>query len=286
MAQTSISNEPTTARNGQVAYPNAPHFHGTGVVTTSGLTRADLAGRVLAYASGSGAKGVKSPASSADLTVLTARGIGILREVDDPTEDPEGKTIGYVKSGYVYVVTEDLLTINTHPYVRVTAAGAEVLGTLRSDSDGGDAVQVTWMKVVEVISSTLALVDVDLSAAPSVALPRKGYLSMDIGDLVTGAVFYMNLPDEIITITKIKTVVYGATTATAKDATLTCSINTSAITNGVVTIAGGSTVGTQDEATPTAANVTDGADDVLKVAVTGTQDGTNCFATLTIEFTF
>lgn len=284
--QDTMSYTPDLAKPGQVAYPNAPHFHGTGVFQTSGTTRANLAGRVVSYTSGSEQKGVKSPASSGDLTVLAARGIAILRSLEDPAEDPEDRTITYCKSGFMYVPTEDLLAINTHPYVRVTAAGEEVLGTLRSDSDGGDAVQVTWMKVIEVVSSSLALVEVCLSAAPSVALPRKGALSLDISDLVSGAVFYLPLPDEIITITKIKTTVYGATTASAKDATLTCAIGGTGITNGVVTIAGGSVVGTKDEATPTALNVTDGADDDLVVTVGGTQDGTDCFATMTIEFTF
>jgi hypothetical protein len=282
--QDSISNTPDIAKAGQVAYPNAPHFHGTGVFQTSGRTRANLAGRVVSYDSGAGSKGVKAPASSADLTVLTARGIGILRSLQDPTEDPEDCTVGYVKSGFIYVPTEDLLTINTHPYVRVTAAGAEVLGTLRSDSDGGDAVQVTWMKVVEVISSSLALVDVDLSAAPSVASPRRGSLSMSITSLVNGAAFYLPLPDETITITKIKTTVQGATTTTG-NAVLTCSINATAITTGVVTIATGAVVGELDECSPTALNVSDGADDVLKVAVTGTQDALST-AHLVIEYTF
>ena len=283
--QNTINNTPDIAKPGQVAYPNAPHFHGTGVFQTSGRTRANLAGRVVSYDSGAGSKGVKAPASSADLTVLTARGVGILRSLQDPTEDPEDCTVGYVKSGYIYVPTEDLLVINTHPYVRVTAAGAEVLGTLRSDSDGGDAVQVTWMKVVEVISSSLALVDVDLSAAPSVASPRRGSLSMNIPSLNGPQVYYLPLPDETITITKIKTVVQGATTATG-DATLTCAINTTDITTGVVTIGTGSTVATQDECSPTAANVSDGADDVLRVTVGGSQDNDVTNANLVIEFTF
>jgi len=283
--QDSISNTPELFKPGQLVYPNAPHFKGTGVFQTAGRTRANLAGRVVSYVTGAGAKGTKAPASSADLTVLTARGIGLLRSLEDPEADPEDRTMNYISDGFVCVPTEDLLAINTHPYVRVTAAGDEVLGTLRSDSDGGDGVQVTWMKVVEVISSSLAIVRVDLGAAPSVALPRRGSLSLLIADLTTGAAFSLPLPDETITITKIKTTVQGATTTTGT-AILTASINATPITTGVITIAIGAVAGELDECVPSAANVSDGADDVLNIAVTGLQDAAAAQANLVIEYTF
>lgn len=67
----------------------------------------------------------------------------------------------------------------------------------------------------------------------------------------------------------IRTATYGATTAGA-DAVLTFSVNSDAITGGVVTIASSSATGTIDSATPTAANDV-AVTDYIKMVITGAQ---------------
>jgi hypothetical protein len=115
----------------------------------------------------------------------------------------------------------------------------------------------------------------DLSGVTSAATARsnigagKGTISLRVDSLVGTNTYRVPAPDYAITITKIKSVI-NAALATG-DATLTAKINASAITTGVVTITqSGSAEGDQDEASPTAANVTDGADDLLAVTVGGT----------------
>ncbi len=283
--QDSMSYTPELAKPGQVAYPNAPHFHGTGLCQ-SVITRGDLAGRVVTYDSTGGDEGVKSPANAGALQRLVARGIVYSRSLEDPLESCEDRTVGTVEDGYIYVPTENLLVINTNPYVRVTAGVGEVLGTLRNDTDGGDAVLCGWITVKKVLSSSLALVQVSLSAsALPIAASGAGELALAIPSLVATKTYYLPLPDRAITITRIKSIVQGATT-TVGSATLTCSINGTAITTGVVTIASGSTVGEQDEASPTALNVADGDDDYLKVVVGGTQADATTNANLVIEYTY
>lgn len=90
------------------------------------------------------------------------------------------------------------------------------------------------------------------------------------------------IPDAF-TVAKITSVVEGATTATS-DATITAAIGGTPVTNGVVTVGTGSTVGTVDSATPTAAN-TGAADAVLSLAVDhGTQSAAST-ARVTVKLT-
>ncbi len=114
-----------------------------------------------------------------------------------------------------------------------------------------------------------------------------GELNLFCHDILAGSseVFYMPLPDRVITIIRIKTTLQGNTVG-GGDVTLTTAINAVDITGGVVTIANASTVGTNDEATPTALNVTDGADDHLRVTVGGGGTGAGIACNMVIEFTY
>jgi len=53
-----------------------------------------------------------------------------------------GSMVPVAKSGVIYVAPEVDVAAGDPVFVRVTAAGAEVLGALRNDADGGDAVQI------------------------------------------------------------------------------------------------------------------------------------------------
>jgi hypothetical protein len=87
------------------------------------------------------------------------------------------------------------------------------------------------------------------------------------------------------TIKSIKTVVEGATTTGGQDVTVTASIGATPVTDGEVTIAGGSAAGTVDSATPSAANVlADG--NVINLAVAQTAQVAAAFATITLELQY
>lgn len=125
-------------------------------------------------------------------------------------------------------------------------------------------------------------------AAPATARANiganVGHLQMVIDTLVGTGVTRIPLPDRALTITKIKSTLQGA--LATGDATLTFSINAAAITGGVITITqSGSAAGDLDEVNPSAANVSDAADDELRCTVGGTN--TNAVkALVTIEYTY
>lgn len=100
---------------------------------------------------------------------------------------------------------------------------------------------------------------------------RKDVLMLSDIDLDDeAAIRTYNIPVPVAgRVESIRTVTYGASTAGA-NAVLTFSVNSDAITGGVVTIASGSASGEIDSATPTAANdvVTT---DFIKMVITGAQ---------------
>lgn len=98
---------------------------------------------------------------------------------------------------------------------------------------------------------------------------NKGELFWTLPSLSVAAAHRMPLPDRAVTITKIKTVIDAA--LTVGDAVVTFAINTTNITGGAVTITqSGSAAGDQDEVSPSAANVSAGANDYLRATVSGT----------------
>lgn len=116
------------------------------------------------------------------------------------------------------------------------------------------------------------------------AAAKKGVMVCPIDSMATGGVFRFPLPDEVVTITKLKSIINGA--LTTGNATITAAINAANITGGVITVAqSGSAAGDQDEAVPSAANVSDGADDYLKLTLGGTNDATVTGVVL-VEYTY
>lgn len=85
---------------------------------------------------------------------------------------------------------------------------------------------------------------------------------------------------------KLTSAVSGATTTTAEDATIQAALGTAGdftnVTNGLITIAGASAVGTVDTATPTALNEAS-AGDVLELTVTDGSQVAAATAIVTIE---
>jgi hypothetical protein len=143
-------------------------------------------------------------------------------------------------------------------------------------------------------SSSLALPDGDLVAAnnlsdvASAATARanlganKGEISQLLPSLVAG-VFYIALPDRAVTITKIKAVINGA--LTGANLVITPAINTTNITSGAVTVTqAASAAGDQAESTPSAANVSDGADELLRLTLSGNTAAVT--GSVTVEYTW
>ena len=86
------------------------------------------------------------------------------------------------------------------------------------------------------------------------------------------------------TISKIYSVLIGSALATG-DATLTCKINGTSITTGVITVTqAGSAIGDKDSCTPSGLN-TVAAGDVLEALVGGTNDSATCGAVISFEIT-
>lgn len=129
----------------------------------------------------------------------------------------------------------------------------------------------------------------DLSDVADAATARaniganKGQLMCLLPSLLAGT-YYFPLPEGVAaTITRLASTINQA--LGGADLTITCSINATPITTGVITVAeAGSAAGDLDECAPSAANVSDGANDVLKVVLAGnTTAGTGA---LLVEFTF
>lgn len=109
-----------------------------------------------------------------------------------------------------------------------------------------------------------------------------GTLMCFLPSLLAGT-YYFPIPDVAATLTKLKVSINQA--LGGADLVATCSINATPITTGAVTVTqAGSAAGDQGEASPTAANVSDGANDLLKVVLSGnTTAGTGA---LLVEYTY
>lgn len=169
-----------------------------------------------------------------------------------------------------------------------TSTGKSIAGVVRSvDADGYVTVQVGLWPVQVGLLAANNLSDVGSAATARANIGTNvGFFTLEI-DTLAGAgspVFRCPLPDRVLTITKIKSIINGA--LTTADAVLTCRINTTNITGGAITITqAGSAAADQDEVSPSAANVTDGADDYFSVVVSGTQDAA-VKAVLCVEYSF
>jgi len=111
---------------------------------------------------------------------------------------------------------------------------------------------------------------------------NKGELCVLLPSLVAD-VFYIPLPDRAVTITKLKIAITDA--LTGADLVVTPAINATNITDGAITVTqAGSAAGNQAEATPSAANVSDGADEILRLTLSGNTAAVS--GILTVEYTW
>jgi hypothetical protein len=111
---------------------------------------------------------------------------------------------------------------------------------------------------------------------------NKGEIVCFLASVLAGT-YYFPLPDRAITITKLKSTINQA--LGGADLTITASINTTAITDGVITVTqAGSAAGDHDEAVPSALNVTDATDNNLRLVLAGnTTAGTGA---VLVEYTW
>lgn len=174
---------------------------------------------------------------------------------------------------------------DNHTIARTSNSGARPrMGKLVRLTRGGNAV-VAIGPAGELDGDLVAannLSDVSSAATARGNLGIKGFVG-GVFPLDAAGVFYIPLPIAC-TIIDIRSAVEGATTANGA-ATLTCALDTTNITNGVVTIASGAVVGEKDSATPSAANVaTEGQN--LRVTVAPNSQDAAAFARVTVEFTY
>lgn len=149
-------------------------------------------------------------------------------------------------------------------------------------------------QVIVGLAALASLPDGDLVAANNLsdvaaAATARANIGANVGflnarvPLNAAGVFYLPLP-KACTIIDLRSAVEGDTTANGA-ATVTAALDTTNITNGVITIASGAVVGEKDSATPSAANVaTEGQNLRLTVATNG-QDAA-AFAHVSVEFTY
>lgn len=104
------------------------------------------------------------PDASAEVTGTVGLGV-TLRSHTQPQDEgyADGDPMSVIKKGRVWVPVEDAVTAESEAFVRFVAAGAEQLGTFRSDADGTDAVALPGAKFVsDAEAGELALLDLNL----------------------------------------------------------------------------------------------------------------------------
>lgn len=140
MAQTTFLDAMVRGREGGIADGRAVKH-----VESAAAETALVAGKAVQY---SGDPSDPSPRQVSDASAATAIAGVVLYDpmVESASATAEfavGDVVGVMRKGAVYVVTEDACTPASSVFVRVTAAGAEVAGSFRSDADGGDAIELT-----------------------------------------------------------------------------------------------------------------------------------------------
>lgn len=141
--QTSYEPQADSGYHGQVAstYPN-------GIVTVV-LTEAVLPGQAVCRDATAGTvdNAARMPAAAGDCTKPELIGFVVRDETKEGGgEFPAGYPVAVLKKGEMFLNTEDALGKYANPFIRHTAAGAEVQGSLRSDADGTDATQNTSIR--------------------------------------------------------------------------------------------------------------------------------------------
>lgn len=119
----------------------------------------------LAVTFGSTAGVVEYPDGYADLTALKSAGIVVADPSLEGTDIlfAEGVAVPVLRKGRVWVTFENpsAAVVNTNPYIRYVAAGAEQKGAFRTDADGSDAAVCTWA-VIKSIDELYGQVELDV----------------------------------------------------------------------------------------------------------------------------
>lgn len=157
MPQTSMTQNPAVAQNGELAYPLRPKVVDTKVV-------ADTAGIPYGVFVAKAAAGtVKVPVLTGD---VTATGVGFMY-LDDTRQFntvgvPLNGNCAILRKGYIYVLTETAFAEEGAVFARFTANGGNTqLGKIRNDTDSGNAVAVPNARFVTTGSAAgLAIVEV------------------------------------------------------------------------------------------------------------------------------
>jgi hypothetical protein len=160
------------------------------------------------------------------------------------------------------------------------------LGLDTMATQAASAVAITGGSVAGI--TDLAIADGGTGSSTAGAARTALGLTSQIGPLrctdLTGTAVYRQVAKLGGTISSISSVLEGAALATG-NATLTCSIDGTPITTGVITILqSGSAEGDVDTVTPSAANVI-AAGEVFEVTVGGTNTEANAFADVTYLLT-
>ncbi len=129
-----------------ISFPSNPGGNMTLTTTTAaGGTNIGLGLVVVPGSSQELAVPPTGSSAAADFLGITERSLmaQVNRGIQTETDAFEpGDEMSVLRSGDIWVYAEDAVTFNAPVFVRRTAAGTEVLGAVRSDADGGDA--ITW----------------------------------------------------------------------------------------------------------------------------------------------
>jgi len=161
MSQTAVTLEPGQAVEGQVDFAGAWQMIETGLAQEALAVGHAVTRHLVA---GSAWNSVRHPDATGECTGLGVRGVVVwdpTRDADSNGKHQANRATSYLRRGYIWVKPEDTLTLDTNPFVRFVAAGAEQQGAFRSDADGSDAVAVTWAVVRRVVGA-LALLEINI----------------------------------------------------------------------------------------------------------------------------
>ena len=159
MSQTSVSASLTAAKAGLVA---------DGAVVQDKISKVaeeELAVGVVVVA-GTDNEQAALPSAAAEITAAThtAWGVTAYRAGKEPTDAYAAEDMPVVlRKGRIWMVVEDAVAANTHPYVRFAAGTGTQLGALRSDADTATAEEATWLKTLTASAGAgIILVEVHL----------------------------------------------------------------------------------------------------------------------------
>lgn len=159
MPQSSVSNDPAIAREGQAASINR-----LDTVSYLNLSGGDIPyGRVVVMDTADGS--ARLPALTGEITGGTALGITIADSSKAPNAGgyADNDQLPILRKGQIYMIAEDAVAAGGDVFVRFSASGGESLGRVRSDADTSDAVALPGARYLSSTSGADELVIVELN---------------------------------------------------------------------------------------------------------------------------